>query len=62
MKTEFDVEKGLEYYESRTNFEEIKDFLHFMTTMLNRKSKDGRLVSNEDYALVLDSYLSKIED
>jgi hypothetical protein len=27
MKTEFDVGKELEYYESRTNFEDIKDFL-----------------------------------
>jgi hypothetical protein len=49
MRTEFDVEKGLEYYESRTNFEEIKDFLNFMNTMLNKRSKDGRLVSLDDY-------------
>lgn len=26
------------------------------------KSKDGKFVSNEDYAIVLDSYISKIED
>lgn len=29
---------------------------------MNKRVTSGRLVSNEDYALVLDLYLSKIEE